>query len=146
MEEVHLRPFVAACLLAGAFLACGTAIADDAEPAPQGEASSCVNARSIRGWSRIDDRTLVLRSASRKYRVSLVNICREADWAFAARVDHYGMCLRPGDALIFGHDGHPLGARWPHWGARWPERGFEQRCYISAIELLPPGWTPPPKK
>jgi hypothetical protein len=75
---------------------------------------------------------------ARRYKVTFHHPCREANWAFGARTDHFGMCLRPGDALIFSVDGHPLGSRWPHWGSRWPERGFEERCYIKTIEQLPP--------
>jgi len=141
-----MRSTLAMMALAGAMMAPLQALADVAPKAPADDKQTCVIARTISGWSRIDDRTVVMRAAARRYKVTFHHPCREANWAFGARTDHFGMCLRPGDALIFSVDGHPLGSRWPHWGSRWPERGFEERCYIKTIEQLPPDWTPPPKR
>ena len=145
LEEVQMRSWFRILMLAGVLSAPALALADDKPASPPDDKHACVIARTISGWSRLDDRTLVMRAGGRKYLVTFHHPCREANWAYGARTDHFGMCLRPGDALIFSVDSHPLGPRWPHWGSRWPERGFEERCYIKTIEKLPADWTPPPR-
>ena len=79
------------------------------------------------------DLTLLLRSAGRRYKVHFFAPCQEANWAFAARVDHSGVCLRPGDVMIFEIDAGLMGPGIH----RGPRRGFEERCAISSIERVP---------
>jgi hypothetical protein len=95
--------------------------------------TQCVILRTISGWSRIDDRTLLLRSVGRRYRVQFDAPCYEANWAFGARVDHPGICLRPGDTLIFDIDSSPMAPR----SHRRVHQGFEERCIVRSIERLP---------
>ena len=107
---------------------------DIVKPAPATDnETQCVMLRTINGWSRIDDRTLMLRSVGRRYRVQFDAPCYEANWAFGARVDHPGLCLRPGDTLIFEIDSSPIGPRSHRRG----HRGFEERCLVRTIERLP---------
>jgi len=117
-------------------------------PAAAGDAAAkntCLFARQISSWSQIDDRTVVMRSGSHKFLVTFVGSCRQAKWAEVARVDNLGLCVRPGDVITFSSSfGHPIGPHWPHWGPRWPADGFDQRCMIDSVSLLPPGWKPPP--
>ncbi len=116
-----------------------------ADATPPNE-SPCLIARQITSWSQLDDQTVVVRSGSRKFKVTFVGSCRQAKWAEAARVDNFGLCLRPGDVMTFSMwDGHPIGPHWPHWGARSSVNGFNERCLVNSVTLLPPGWQPPPK-
>ncbi|MFN9357014.1 MAG: hypothetical protein ACK55V_11540 [Alphaproteobacteria bacterium] len=131
------------------------ALADAREPtvpAQAGDAAArdaCLFARQISSWSQLDERTVVMRSGSRKFRVTFVGTCRQAKWAEVAQVDNLGLCVRPGDVITFSSSyGHPIGPHWPHWGPHWGPRwradGFDQRCMIDSVSLLPPGWKPPP--
>jgi len=107
------------------------------EPATTSSASDaqtqCVMMRTVNGWSRIDDQTLLLRSAGRRYKLHFDSPCKEANWAISARVDHEGVCLRPGDMMIFEIDSTPIDPRWH----RGEHRGFEERCLIRSIERVP---------
>ena len=135
-----------AMVLVLAVLSCGAAWADDLKPAEAPDQHVCIVARTIHGWSRIDNQTFLVRAAPQKnYRVTFWGQCREANWAYSARVENFGMCLRPGDVLIFDID-----SPWPRprWSNRWSgpfERrrsGFEERCVIKTIERIPPDVTP----
>lgn len=123
--------FLAAALLSGSAVFLTATADDDSKPKPD-TSTQCVMLRTISGWSRIDDRTLLLRSAGRRYRVQFDAPCYEANWAFGARVDHPGICLRPGDTLIFDIDSSPVGPRWGHRD----HRGFEERCFVKLIERV----------
>lgn len=115
------------------------------DTAPAADKHTCLIARTISSWSSLDDRTLLIRAGARKYRVTFFNSCRESRWAWTARSDHFGMCVRAGDTLTFSTDPHPLGSSWPHWRWDWPGHGFEERCHIQSIEALPADWQPPAK-
>lgn len=124
-----------------ALVSCVFAVSAADAPATSNDTQRCIIARTIRGWSQIDDRTIILRAGGHKYKVTFHHACREAKWSFGARPDHFGMCLRPGDALIFSSGSHPLGRRWDPWGRHYrhdPFGGFEERCTIKTIELMPP--------
>ena len=126
-----IRATIAIPVLAlGVFAPVETVFAADAEQGtqPPSQTRRCLVARSIDGWNRIDDRTLILTVSPRhRYKVTFVNPCRQANWAWAARVQGFGMCIRPGDTLIFN-----VGA------FRSRHDGFEQSCFIHSIEELPP--------
>ena len=124
--------FVAATLCAGSAMFLPALAGDESQPKPD-TSTQCVMVRTINGWSRIDDRTLLLRAVGRRYRVQFDTPCFEANWSFTARVDHPGLCLRPGDTLIFDVESSPLGPR----SYRRGHRGFEERCLVRTIERLP---------
>ena len=127
--------FVAAAL--GALILPMTGLHAEGNTAGQPQAADketqCVMLRTINGWSRIDDRTLLLRSTGRRYKVTFDTPCYEANWAFSARVDHEGVCLHPGDMMIFEIDAAPMAPSWHHR----QRRGFEERCLIKSIERVP---------
>ena len=129
-----MRAFLVAAALAAASIQALPVFAEEKPPQQPDDPHRCVIVRTISGWSRIDDRTLLLRAAGKKFKVSFYSPCYEANWAFAARVDHPGMCLREGDVLIFDISSSPMGPRWNDWG----HHGFEERCLIRSIELVPP--------
>lgn len=133
-------------LMLVAATASGALAAGEPPPAkPAANENTCLFARQISSWSQLDDNTVVLRSGSRKFKVTFVGPCRQAKWAYAAHVDHFSLCVRPGDVMIFSStDEYPISSHWPHWGARRPVNGFEQRCMIDSVSLLPPDWKPPP--
>lgn len=138
-----MNKFVLMMTFAALTLGAGPIAAQTTPPAENAQA--CLVARQISSWSQLDDSTVVMRSGSRKFKVTFVGTCRQAKWAYAAHVDNFGICLRPGDRISFSSPfGDPIGPHWPHWGPRWPSDGFEQRCMVQSISLLPPGWTPPP--
>ena len=124
--------FLAAALFAGGAMFLPALAGDESQSKPDAS-TQCVMLRTISGWSRIDDRTLLLRSVGRRYRVQFDAPCYEANWAFGARVDHPGVCLSPGDTLIFEIDSSPIGPRSHRRG----HRGFEERCIVRSIERLP---------
>ena len=110
-------------LLVAAVAACaliGPASADNETPAPR---RSCAFVDRIYNFTEVDDRTAIVQtSPSQSYRVTFFNSCREMRWAISARVEaRPGICLSPGDKMIFGHRGF----------------GFEDRCIISSVEPLP---------
>ena len=124
-----------------ALVSCVFVASAENAPANSNDTHRCVIGRTIKGWSQIDDRTILLRAGGHKYKVTFYNACREAKWSYSARPDHVGMCLRPGDALVFSSGSYPLGRRWDPWGnqhRRDPLDGFEERCTIKTIELMPP--------
>lgn len=131
-----MRTASLAAIIGSLLLSVTTLHAEGDTPKPTSEQDNetqCVMLRTINGWSRIDDRTLLLRSAGRKYKVHFDTPCYEANWAFAARVDHPGICLRPGDMMIFEIDASPMGPGIHHR----QRRGFEERCLIRSIERVP---------
>ena len=150
-EGSRVRKFAVMTAVLGWLVAAGAGSASEPAPPaaqtpPPANGTPCLFARQISGWSQLDDQTVVLRSGSRKFKVTFVGPCRQAKWAYAARVDNFGVCVRPGDVMIFSSPfGHPVGEHWPHWGQRWPANGFDQRCMVQSVSQLPPGWTPPPK-
>lgn len=129
-----MRAFLFAAAMSAVSIQALSAFADDKPPQQPDDPHRCVIVRTISGWSRIDDRTLLLRATGKKFKVTFHSPCYEANWAYAARVDHPGMCLRAGDVLIFDIDSNPMGPRSGDWG----HRGFEERCMIKSIELVPP--------
>lgn len=107
---------------------------DPVPPKPEDDAHRCVIMQTLSGWSRVDDLTLILRGGGKKYKVDFYSPCRETNWAFAMRAENSSMCLRPGDTLIFEIDSNPMERRWRQSN----HHGFEERCQIKSIELLPP--------
>ena len=136
-KEVKLRKQISVLTLC--LLGVGTALADAPAPTTNADdAHRCVVVRTISGWSRVDDRTLIMRtSPQKKYKVTFFSPCREANWAYSARVDNFGMCLRPGDILVFQVGAQSFGPRWSN-PFNTPRGGFEERCAVKSIELLPP--------
>lgn len=115
------------------------------QPEDAASKNACLYARQISSWSQLDDTTVVMRAGTRKFRVTFVGPCRQAKWAEVARVENLGLCVRPGDVMTFSSAfGHPIGPHWPHWGPGWRADGFDQRCMVQSVTLLPPGWKPPP--
>ena len=101
--------------------ATGVALAGSATAAPQPRDRGCAFVDQIYNFKEIDDRTAIVQtSPSRSFKVTFLNSCREMRWAFSARVEaRPGICLRPGDKMIFG------------------DRGFQNRCIVSSVEPLP---------
>ena len=131
-----MRPQILVAVL-GTLVVSATALHAESEPAKPSPSTDndtqCVMLRTINGWSRIDDQTLLLRSAGRRYKVRFDTPCKEANWAISARVEHEGVCLRPGDMMVFEVDSTPVSPRWH----RGEHRGFEERCLIRSIERVP---------
>ena len=112
------RAFVRGVAVAVAVLATGAAAAEEAKkPTP----NPCPFVRTIDNFKAIDNYTAIIETGpSRKYLVKFVNNCRELKWAWFARVESRpGICLRPGDVIVAGH-----------------QNGFVDRCFISSITRL----------
>jgi hypothetical protein len=121
-----LRSVVVAC--AALTLSLGVALAAD-EPA---KPSACAQVRSIDQWGVIDDRTAIIWTAgNRRFKVTFTTSCRDmkhAHFAQIARKASSGLCLSPGDDIVFGRK-HPK--------MRNDEPQEEQRCMIKTIEPMP---------
>lgn len=106
----------------------GAALAAD-EPA---KPSACAQVRSIDQWAVIDDRTAMIWTAgNRRFKVTFTTSCRDmkhAHFAEIARKASSGLCLSPGDDIVFGRK-HPK--------MRNDEPQEEQRCMIKTIEPMP---------
>ena len=138
---------IAKCIASLAWAAsANVVVAGETPPAPpEARENPCLFARQISSWSQLDDMTVVMRAGSRKFKVTFVGPCRQAKWAEVARVENLGLCVRPGDVMTFSSAfGHPIGPHWPHWGPGWRADGFDQRCMVHSVALLPPGWQPSP--
>lgn len=118
-----------ALVAALAAIACAGAAAGEDTKTP----SACAFVRSIDSWKPIDGlHAYIYTSPRRKFKVTFVAPCRELKWAIFARLEtRPGVCLSPGDTLVFGR-----GTLFP--ANRWE---FEERCMISAIEPIPLGET-----
>ncbi len=105
-------------------LALGTfsALADEAKP-DQG----CAFTDRVRGWEYVDNQTAVIEVGVSRYKVTFVGDCRESRDAFFAKLEtHPGICVSPGDRIVFGQ-----------------RHGIQDICVIQSIEKLPPrGATP----
>jgi len=116
--------------MAGAVLAvnAGAALAAD-EPA---KPSNCAQVRSIDQWGVIDDKTAIIwTTGNRRFKVTFTTSCRDmkhANFAEIARKASSGLCLSPGDDIVFGRK-HPR--------MRNDEPQEEQRCMIKTIEPMP---------
>jgi hypothetical protein len=117
---------------AGALASLAGAWADDTPSPPR----TCVIMRSIHRWTDLDDKTALIESASRRYKITFWGSCHEMSLSIFARVERSpsaGLCLERGDVLVF-NEGLPS----PIGPAR--ERAhpaFEERCIIDSIEALP---------
>jgi len=98
------------------------------DPAGQEEAPACLRSKRIVGWSRLDDHAVVLRTQSKKFKVTFVGPCRQSNRAYSVNVRNFGVCVRPGDTAVF-----------------TPAFGMDPTCVIDTVTLLPKDWTPPPK-
>lgn len=88
--------------------------------------AGCVWTRTIRDWSHVDDRTMIVREGSKRYLVTFNGTCRDSRWEYGMAVDsRYGSCLREGDRVTFGS---------PFGYTRGP---MPFPCYIKKIEELP---------
>jgi hypothetical protein len=94
--------------------------------------STCAQVRSIDQWAVIDDRTAIIWTAdNRRFKVTFTTSCRDmkhAHFAEIARKASSGLCLSPGDDIVFGRK-HPK--------MRNDEPQEEQRCMIKTIEPMP---------
>lgn len=88
--------------------------------------AGCVWSRTIRDWSHVDDRTMIIREGSKRYLVTFNGACRDSRWEYGMAVDtRYSSCLREGDSVTFGSPfGHGYG-----------RMAFP--CHIKKIEELP---------
>ena len=109
-------------------------LADD-PPAPSASAASpplsCARVRSIRNWESIDPQTAYVFTTPRtRFKVTFFGPCLELKRADFARVDAGGgMCLSPGDQMLF-----------------WQTQSMPERCVIKTIEPAPfPAPAEPPK-
>jgi hypothetical protein len=112
--------FARAFAIAAAAAALLGPVAADNQPASKGR--PCALVRSIDNYKPIDDRTVIIEtSPNKKYLVKFANSCREMKWASFARIESRpGICLSPGDIIVFGDD-----------------RRFADRCWISSVTRLP---------
>ena len=123
--RMRFAPVQAFALVFG-LLAGGAAVS--AEAPEQKKPEPCLFANQISGWTYVDDKTVVVRAGSKRFQLVFFATCRQAKWAHTARVDNMSLCLRPGDTMIFSSTD-----------------GFDERCTIDKITLLPPDWKPPSK-
>lgn len=112
-------------------LAAGAGLAAAEEPA---NTATCAQVSAIDGWGVIDDKTalLVTPGGGRRYKVTFVGTCRDmkhANFAEIERRKSSGICLAPGDAIVF---------RRSHPNIRREEPAMEERrCTIKSIEAMP---------
>jgi len=111
----------------------GAAIASQT-PTPAADATgkqdvpACLRSKRIVGWLRLDDQAVVLRTQSKKFKVTFVGPCRQSKRAYAINVRNFSVCVRAGDTAVFS-----------------PAYGMDPTCMIDSVTLLPKDWTPPPK-
>ena len=112
-----------------------TALAADEAPKP----SNCAFASTVDRfdrWAVVDDRTIVIEiSPGRQFKVTFTSTCRDAKYANFLRIERRvssGLCISPGDIIVFSRMPHPSG-----------NPGSEDTCMIKKVEgLSSPGATP----
>jgi hypothetical protein len=121
-----LRSVVVAC--AALTLSVSAALAADEPVKP----STCAQVRSIDQWSVIDNRTAIIwTTGNRRFKVTFTTSCsdmKDANFAEIARRASSGLCLSPGDDIVFGR-------KHPKMRNDTPQE--EQRCMIKTIEPMP---------
>ena len=134
MRRLASVSIFAACLgVAG-----GASAAGDQAPRPH---SPCAIVKSIDNWKAVDETTVIVQtSPRRRYKITFTAPCREMKWTTFARVERRpgaGVCLAPGDAIMFGRKTlFPLFPPHPN--------ETEERCVIRAIDSASDGGEPAP--
>lgn len=127
-----LRSFAVVCAVLAASASAGLAADEPTKP-------SCATVRSIDQWGVIDDKTAIIwTSGNRRFKVTFTTSCRDmkhAHFAEISRKASSGLCLSPGDDIVFGRK-HPK--------MRNDEPQEEQRCMIKTIEPMPDEAPPAP--
>lgn len=110
-------------LIAGALIALAAAPAIATETDKPDREPSCAWANQLDSFSLIDDKTIVLKqSASKRFKVTLTNSCRDLRFEERIAVKSATSCLSRGDTLLV----HAPG-------------GFVIRCHIADVEFLQKG-------
>lgn len=132
MTDRMLRPLWFAALLLLVFPA--TPASADDKPAAQ---TSCARIQSIDDWRPVDNRTIVVQSSGKSFKVTFSSPCPHMKWSVLARVDTRATtstaCLSHGDVILFGR------------GPRRADNSFEQeeRCAVKEVEPFEESLPPP---
>lgn len=83
---------------------------------------ACARVQQINNFKYLDDTSAILETGpSEKFKVTFSGKCPALKHATAIRVEsHPGMCLRPGDVIVFSLDGV-----------------IPERCTVSSVTALP---------
>jgi hypothetical protein len=123
---MRLRSVVVACAVLAANAGVASAADEPAKP------SSCAQVRSIDQWDVIDDRTAIIwTTGNRRFKVTFTTSCRDMKHAHFAEISRRassGLCLSPGDDIVFGR-------KHPKMRNDTPQE--EQRCMVKSIEPMP---------
>lgn len=93
--------------------------------------STCAVVRTIDSWTDVDESTVILEtSPRRRYKVTFIAACpdvKRGGVALIQRSPSAGVCLSPGDSIIFARKSPPGPQNFD----------YDERCIIKTIAALP---------